>query len=943
MFGWDLVEEKVVATNEGTDTYDKLLIHFDGADAATTDYTAETGQTVSLEGTAQLDTAQKVFGSASLLLDGDSDYVTIPDNANWAFGTGDFTIEFWFKRNDSNRQQMIYGQCDSGGADASFSFLGYFLADNTLVSWIYSETEHVRHTISSTGTIIDTDWHHYALVRNGTTVYQYIDGTQDGSVAFDHTANDSAELVTFGRFGSVASGYFNGWLDEIRICKGIARWTSDFSASLPTAAYGVTSYTFSDLDGDTDEEYRLICRQVGGVAGSWNKLIFNADAGTNYGYQYLGGASTTVTASRNSYTSIIGSRNTFASGEVGMFDYLLYVKSGYIRTGLVKSTIGIATTTVTEISTIGVSWNNTADNLTSIQVHGDATAGLGTGTHLFLFKKRTTAGGCWVQEYAHTVVTNEGLDTYDKLLVHFDGADAATADYTAETGQTVSLEGTAQLDTAQKVFGTASLLLDGDSDYATVPHSADWDFGSGDFTVECRVRFSSVAAGPYAMVGQYALNDRAWIFAYSNVSSQITFGWSTNGTTSSWADRTWSPEADTWYHVAVVRNGNAGYIFINGVQTGADIDFTGVTIYNSGNGLAIGRSDYATWYFPGWIEEVRVCKGIARWTDDFTPPTTEYGLTSLTISSLNGEADKLYELRVRTINTKADGDTYLRINNDTGTNYGYQRVSGADTTADATRDTSETYDTLNVCGTSGNIGYTQAIIYAKSGYIRTILQQQSGYIATTTISSIRLYGYSWNNTADNITSLVVGQTTTAGLGVGTVIELWKFSPSVAYTQACSETATISEILYKSVGRALTESATITALINNGVERYLYDTSTISDALSKDSIITRLDGITISEIRNFASTREILETTTLTDDYGRVWDIIHILSDSITITDVSLKSPNRVLVDEIITINDRLQEWMDKNPKPTVWSVVTGTSGIWTIVGPASDTWTHVGT
>ena len=89
-------------------------------------------------------------------------------------------------------------------------------------------------------------------------------------------------------------------------------------------------------------------------------------------------------------------------------------------------------------------------------------------------------------------------DSYTKALLHFNGSDTSTT-FTDESGKTWTGAVTAQLDTAQKKFGTASLLLDGDSDYISTPDHADFDVGSGDFTIDFWVRFNAVpGAGFYA-------------------------------------------------------------------------------------------------------------------------------------------------------------------------------------------------------------------------------------------------------------------------------------------------------------------------------------------------------------------------------------------------------------------------------------------------------------
>lgn len=90
-----------------------LVVNFNGADGDKADYTAETGQTVSMGTTlandAQLNTTQKKFGSASLVLT-HSDYVTIPDSDNFYFADKPFTIDFWVRFNDLSTSQGFWSQ-----------------------------------------------------------------------------------------------------------------------------------------------------------------------------------------------------------------------------------------------------------------------------------------------------------------------------------------------------------------------------------------------------------------------------------------------------------------------------------------------------------------------------------------------------------------------------------------------------------------------------------------------------------------------------------------------------------------------------------------------------------------------------------------------------------------------------------------------------------------
>ena len=145
--------------------------------------------------------------------------------------------------------------------------------------------------------------------------------------------------------------------------------------------------------------------------------------------------------------------------------------------------------------------------------------------------------------------------------------------------------------------------------------------------------------------------------------------------------------------------------------------------------------------------------------------------TSVTISNLTGNSDVLYRLRMRVVNGYAGTITVaIRPNNDTGANYGYQRIYGENTTVAASRDTgNDKIYTLNTSNTS--VASAEELFYAKAGYVRTFLSQDVENAIETTIGDIVLKGQSWNNTADEITSLVIYANQANGLGIGTEIIL----------------------------------------------------------------------------------------------------------------------------------------------------------------------------
>ena len=178
--------------------------------------------------------------------------------------------------------------------------------------------------------------------------------------------------------------------------------------------------------------------------------------------------------------------------------------------------------------------------------------------------------------------------------------------------------GNAQIDTAQSKFGGASGLFDGTGDRLTVPDSSDWDFGTGQFTVDLWVRFASVTATGRAI---FSMGSALYFTLYRQVDGVLYFLVDSGAV----CEYAWTPSADTWYHIAIVREStgtDATKIYIDGTQVETGTCATDIT---PGSGVVIGdRPVDLTQPFYGWMDEIRVSKGIARWTTNFTPSTAEY-------------------------------------------------------------------------------------------------------------------------------------------------------------------------------------------------------------------------------------------------------------------------------------------------------------------------------
>lgn len=257
--------------------------------------------------------------------------------------------------------------------------------------------------------------------------------------------------------------------------------------------------------------------------------------------------------------------------------------------------------------------------------------GIDTYTKLLLHCDGTDQGVSFSDSASggKTVTNTAAYDAYTKLLIHFDGADADAGDQTAATGQTITTAGTAQLDTAKKKFGTASMLLDGDSDFFSVPDSADWVYGTGDFTIDLWANFNHTTANQF-IVQQGATANREFQFFYG--SGRLNFFAAKMDGTAILANYyiTWTPTQGVWYHIALVRNNTDIHFFIDGVlqsktttnaiSTNSLEDYDGALVF--GKFVNTGSDD---WFFNGQLDEIRISKGIARWTSSFTPYRSAYG------------------------------------------------------------------------------------------------------------------------------------------------------------------------------------------------------------------------------------------------------------------------------------------------------------------------------
>jgi hypothetical protein len=211
-------------------TNTSLLLNFTNAGI----YDAAVQNDLVTVGNAQVSTAVAKFGSSSMYFDGSGDYLTAPDNPIFTLGAGNWTIESWVYTGVSSGNQAIIGQCSSSGGANTGSFVLYASISGypRIMVGVGSNWQWAQ---SSTLLPLN-QWVHLAGVRNGATVTIYVNGVSSGTYSIStNTINDSAFSVAVGRTGEFNGEYLNGYIEDLRITKGYARYTSAFTP--PTAPF----------------------------------------------------------------------------------------------------------------------------------------------------------------------------------------------------------------------------------------------------------------------------------------------------------------------------------------------------------------------------------------------------------------------------------------------------------------------------------------------------------------------------------------------------------------------------------------------------------------------------------------------------------------------------------------------------------------------------------
>ena len=212
--------------------YVSLLLHGNGTNGSTTfTDSSSNAHTVTANGDAEISTTQSKFGGASMYFDGSGDYLSVPDDTSFHLGSDDFTFEFWTYLNSTSSENFINKRSNPS---INAQYLYFRVNSGSLKLWATSNGSSwdIANSFGFGNTALSTgQWYHIALVRNGTEISAYVDGTKSPNTITTSAAiqNGGTNPLLIAGDAAVNNHYVNGYIDDFRITKGVARYTSNFT------------------------------------------------------------------------------------------------------------------------------------------------------------------------------------------------------------------------------------------------------------------------------------------------------------------------------------------------------------------------------------------------------------------------------------------------------------------------------------------------------------------------------------------------------------------------------------------------------------------------------------------------------------------------------------------------------------------------------------------
>ena len=595
-------------------------------------------------------------GGYSTYFDGSNTSLSLGAHADFAFGTGDFTIEWWCNLPDQSNSMFIdWRQGGSGSGNLHIGTGGY---GGSLAGAVRFTGD--GPTIVSTSVVDDNEWHHVAICRASGTTKMYIDGTEEGSAS--DTTNYARQGLRIGN-NSYSSGgnHLHGYMADLRFVKGTAVYTSNFTppterltaitntslltCHLPYIADGSTTGHSITVNGGThtlpfapyDAREYSNGDHLGSAHfdGTGDKLTISgtyANFGTNpftieawvYPYTCKGPIFTThrVGTASGFYFAMDDTNDNLVHGRFfgSNADTFSPNNSVILRQWnhfvLCREGTGSNQTRMFINGKIVATYTDNSDY--SSAPYGPYIGGYDAGGTQYDLIGNTTdirvVSGTAVYTAEFTPPTAP-LSTITNTALHLPMADGGIIDK-AQSTNTLKLYGNAKSSTAYTKYLTSSIYLDGTGDYIDIApaFSNFFDFGTLPFTIEFWMYLTAVNGERIILESRAGHTDAGLlIMLNSGVMKNLTSGAvrTTGGTTIA---------ANTWYHVAVVRDSTSLRTYLNGTEETGSASYTSAVTAPFSKFRLGARFDGAN---PpaGYFSDVRITKGLARYTSNFTAPT----------------------------------------------------------------------------------------------------------------------------------------------------------------------------------------------------------------------------------------------------------------------------------------------------------------------------------
>jgi hypothetical protein len=641
--------------------YVTALLHGDGASAGQNNTFLDSSInnfTVTRNGSTTQGSLAPYSTLWSNYFNGSAGYLSIANNAVFDFGTGDCTFEAWvFIQSYANLQQIVYSQSLTTGAN------GYqFMVLSSGFLQMESQASSVDQAITATNNAIPLNtWTHVAFTRASGTNRLFVNGN------LCTTTGTLSQAISTGGYPVYIGAYlyngsqvvFNGYISNVRLVKGTAVYTAAFTPpTAPLTAITNTSLLTCQTNRFKDNSTNNFAITI---SGSPAVQIFSPFGTTTQYNPNVNGGSGYFNGSTDYLTAPTGTAFQFA----GDFTIEAWVYS-LSATGQANYSCIFDTRATNTSSTTGIVVNLTPSGYLNFYINGNnytsaTLLGANNWTHVALVRSGSTismyqngvsvasvvyatslsSGYFWTGALAGPAASGYWQGYISNLRV-VNGTAVYTSTFTPPTAPVTSIAntslllnftnaqifgsaimnnfvtvGNAQVSTSVYKYGTGSIYFDGTGDWL-VPTNL-LPLGGGDFTVEMWLYPNATYSGTYAgILDSRTSADGAGLvyFGYTGTANQI--GWKDNTTNVV----TGTVTVSTWNHVAIVRSSGTMTMYINGTSTSSAANSTNYTV-----AFRLIGSSFDPFSLNGYIDELRFTRGIARYTANFTAPTSIFPST----------------------------------------------------------------------------------------------------------------------------------------------------------------------------------------------------------------------------------------------------------------------------------------------------------------------------